>query len=128
MSLVHLVVGNGLEQTARNIIRAQEFVVERSGGIPGGTGTNEGFVRARLAPEVLGGIQLHVDPYLHTIVSGNIEDTMWMMVADPSLARPMFAHCYLAGYEAPFIARRIPQYRSVGGQRRRWWRKQHRLD
>ena len=114
VSLVHLIVGNGLEQTARNIIRAQEFIVERSGGIPSGTGTNEGFVRARLAPEVLGGIKLHVDPYLHTIVSGAIEDTMWMMVADPGLARPMFAHCYLAGYETPFLARRIPQYQSVG--------------
>ena len=26
----------------------------------------------------------------------------------------MFAHCYLAGYETPFMARRIPNYRSIG--------------
>ena len=115
VSLVHLIVGNGLEQSARALLRAQEFVVENSGaGGQQGTAGGQGFVRARLSPEIIGGIQLHVDPYLHTIVSNGEEDTMWMMVSDPNLARPMFAHCLLAGYETPFLARRVPQYRSIG--------------
>ena len=108
VSLVHLVVGNGQEQVAKNILGAQQYVMERSGGLQAGTGANEGFVRMQVGPDVISGIKLHVDPYMHIVVDGAIEDTMWMMLADPGLARPMFAHCYLAGYEAPFLARRIP--------------------
>ena len=110
---VHLVVGRGLEQVAKNILQSQTQVMERAGGIPGAPGN--GFVRINVSTDTIAGITLHVDPYFHVIVTtGSVADTMWMMVADPNIARPLFARCVLAGYESPILQRRVPNYRSVG--------------
>ena len=114
VKLMHLVVGNGLGEIARNILGAQSYETERIGGLQGNSGTaGEGFVRMTVSRDTISGLSLHVDPYLH-VVAGTYEDTMWMLVADKNIARPMFAHCLLAGHEMPIVQRRVPNYRGVG--------------
>ena len=111
---MHLVLGNGLAEIARNVLGAQSYQMERAGGLENGAGTNDGFVRMTVSRDTISGLNLHVDPYLHVVVSGGVADTMWMMVADKNIARPMFAHCLLAGHEMPIVQRRVPNYRGVG--------------
>ena len=113
VKVVHLVVGVGQRELANNVLGAQQYTMERSGGIP--ATNNAGFVRMQVGSEATSGIRLHVDPYLHVVAdAGNIADTMWMLVAEKDIARPLFFKCSLAGYEAPIIQRRVPMYRGVG--------------
>lgn len=114
VSVTHLVVGSQLESVARNIVGAEDFVTERGGGLPGGVGTNDGLVRLRIGRNAVGTVNIHVDPYLHVVAASTQARTMWMLLADPGLARPLFCYAVLAGHESPLIARRIPQWRGVG--------------
>ena len=116
VKLMHLVIGNGLAEIARNILGAQSYEMERAGGLTGGANNADpGFVRMTVSKDSISGLSLHVDPYLHVVVStGTRADTMWMMVADKNIARPLFAHCLLAGHEMPIVQRRVPNYRGVG--------------
>ena len=116
VKLMHLVIGNGLAEIARNILGAQSYEMERAGGLTGGANNADpGFVRMTVSKDSIAGLSLHVDPYLHVVVStGTRADTMWMLVADKNIARPMFAHCLLAGHEMPIVQRRVPNYRGVG--------------
>ena len=113
VKLVHLVVGHGLAEVAKNVLNAQSYVMERAGGMQ--ADANGGFVRMEARRDAISGIQLHVDPYLHVVVDGSVSDTMWMLVADKGIARPIFAYCVLAGYESPIVQRRVPNWRGVGG-------------
>lgn len=114
VSAVHLVVGPGLAEIAMDISQARSFTQERAGGLASGGGS--GFVRMEVARNPLSGITLHVDQYLHVIVdNGSMEDTMWMLAAEPSISRPAFFHCRLAGWEKPILQRRIPSYRGMEG-------------
>ncbi len=115
VKLMHLILGNGLGEIARNILGAQSYEMERAGGLTGGANNADpGFVRMTVSKDSIAGLNLHIDPYLHVVVTGGMEDTMWMMVADKNIARPMFAHCLLAGHEMPIVQRRVPNYRGVG--------------
>ena len=118
VKLMHLVVGNGMAEIARNVLGAQSYQMERAGGLEAGAGaagaTSDGFVRMTVSKDSIAGLSLHVDPYLHVVVNGSKADTMWMLVADKNIARPMFAHCLLAGHEMPIVQRRVPNYRGVG--------------
>ena len=114
VKVMHLVVGVGQEEVAKNILNAQSYVMERAGGIPSAGGPNSGFVRMEARRDAIAGINLHVDPYLHVIVDGSTSDKMWMMVASPDISRPIFAYCVLAGYEKPILQRRVPNYRGIG--------------
>ena len=112
---VHLVIGQGLAEVARNVLNAQSYVMERAGGIPGQDG-GPGFVRMEARRDAVNGITLHVDPYLHVVVENGFDNKMWMLTADKNIARPLFAYCLLAGYEQPIIQRRVPNWRGVGGR------------
>ena len=114
ISLIHLVVPAGLQEVAATIQATTRILQERGGGLRD-DGTS-GLMRLEVNSNPLSGIKVHVDPYLHTVVTDTaIQDSMWMLLADKDIARPLFCHCVLAGHETPVVMRRLPNYQSIGG-------------
>ena len=115
--VVHLVVGVGLAEQAQNILNAQSYTTEAigAGGLQAASGDQNGMFRMTGSMKSISGIQLHVDPYLHTIVNGSRADTMWMLVADKDASFSPFYWSKLKGYEMPAMQRQLPRWQPMNG-------------
>jgi hypothetical protein len=103
-----LVVGPGLEVTARNILASAQVSYIPISTAGGPLLTTENWLA--------GNLSLAVDPYLPIITTtGTIGATEWFLFANPNVARPAIELSFLAGYEQPVLYQKIANTARVGG-------------
>ncbi len=102
-----LVVPPALEVTALNILNALEIRALTSGG-----GTSAQTIVA--ANWMKNRLRLNVNPYIPIIATTN-GDTSWLIVANPSSARPTVEIGFLRGHAEPEIFIKAPNAQRVGG-------------
>ena len=104
-----LVVPPALEVVALNILNAVEIRVLTSGG----GDSAQGLVATNWMKNRL---RLNVNPYIPIVVTtGSRGDTTWLVVANPSSARPTVEIGFLRGHAEPEIFIKSPNAQRVGG-------------
>ena len=104
-----LVVPPALEVVALNILNAVEIRVLTSGG----GDSAQGLVATNWMKNRL---RLNVNPYIPIVVTtGSRGDTTWLVVANPSSARPTVEIGFLRGHAEPEIFIKSPNSQRVGG-------------
>lgn len=102
-----LVVGPGLEVTARNLLNMSQvqFMPVSTAGGPVITADNW----------LAGSLSLAVDPYIPIIANTANGATSWFLFPNPSVARPAIEVAFLQGYEQPVLYQKIANTARVGG-------------
>lgn len=99
-----LVVGPGLEVTARNLLASTQVLPVSTAGGP----VYNNWISSNLS--------LAVDPYIPIIVTaGTIASTCWALFANPSVARPAVEVSFLQGFEQPQLYQKVSDTMRVGG-------------
>jgi len=105
VNAVELVVGPGLETTAREIIDAVEY---RSVGANGDVTIIKGS-------GVAANLRISVNTWIPSVCSTANADTSWWLFANPQGERPALEFGHLRGFEAPALYEKIPDSRRIGG-------------